>query len=164
MDNIVINPEVATLQTLRLDVAEAGVRQYGAERRYAEALCDNLPAEWFMVEHNDKSAEAKPVHTEKAALFEVLKAANHTNPSTVWARVRKYAQEHVYGKPEKTEGDSESVGARHARSPDLRLIEDLSALWKFLGRQQSLSDKQAQCKTHIGSALTAMGVDLATIE
>ena len=164
MDNIVITPAGQTLQTLRLDVAEAGVRQYGAERRYAEALCDNLPAEWFMVEHNDKSADAKPVHAEKAALYEVLKAANHTNPSTVWARVRKYAQEHVYGKPEKTEGDSESVGARHARSPDLRLIEDLSALWKFLGRQQSLSDKQAQCKTHIGSALTAMGVDLATIE
>lgn len=163
MDNIVITPEVSTLQTLRLDVAEAGVRQYGAERRYAEALCDNLPAEWFLVEHNDKGADAKPVHAEKAALYEVLKAANHTNPSTVWARVRKYAQEHVYGKPEKTEG-SDSVNARHARSPDLRLIEDLSALWKFLGRQQSLSDKQAQCKTHIGSALTAMGVDLATIE
>ena len=60
MDNIVINPEVSTLQTLRLDVAEAGVRQYGAERKYAEALCEALPAEWFMVEHNDKSADAKP--------------------------------------------------------------------------------------------------------
>ena len=128
MENIVINPEVSTLQSLRLDVAEAGVRQYGAERRYAEALCDNLPAEWFLVEHNDKSADAKPVHAEKAALYEVLKAANHTNPSTVWARVRKYAEEYINPKSEtaegETEGEGEGVGARHTRSLDLRLVED----------------------------------------
>jgi hypothetical protein len=165
MENIVIVPTGSDLQTLRLDVAEAGVRQYGVERRYAEALCGALPAEWYLVEHNAKGEDAKKVHAEKKALFEVLKAANHTNPSTVWARVRKYAQELIEGKPEATEGEAgEGVGARHARSPDLRLIEDLSALWKFLGRQESLSDKQAQCKTHIGSALNAMGIDLATIE
>ena len=155
MENIVINPEVETLETLRLDVAEAGVRQYGAERKYAEALCDNLPAEWFMVEHNDKSADAKPVHAEKAALFDVLKKAGHTNPSTVWARVRKYAQEFIDPKPETAEGETEgeSVGARHTRSLDLRLVEDLSTLWKACKRQESLSDKQRQAMTHIGSAL-----------
>ena len=164
MENIVINPEGETLEPLRSAVADAVVRQYGAERKYAQALCNSLPAEWYLVEHNDKGEDAKKVHAEKKALFDVLKKAGHTNPSTVWARVRKYAQEHVYGKPEKTEGDGASVGARHNKSPDLRLIDDLKALWKFLGRQESLSDKQAQCKTHICSALLAMGVDPATIE
>jgi hypothetical protein len=168
MENIVINPASVDLQALRIEVGEATIRQYGAERRYAEALCAVLPAEWYMVEHNDKGDDAKKVHAEKDALYKVLKAANHTNPSTVWARVRKYAKELIEGVPEKTEGEGkgegEGTGARHTRSPDLRLIEDLSALWKFLCRQESLTDKQAQCKTHISSALNAMGVNPSTIE
>ena len=168
MDNIVINPATETIESLRSAVADAVVRQYGAERKYAQALCNSLPAEWYLVEHNDKGEDAKKVHAEKKALFDVLKKAGHTNPSTVWARVRKYGQEEIEGVPETSEGESEgesdSVGARHSRSPDLRLIEELSALWKFLGRQESLTDKQAQCKTHICSALLAMGVDPATID
>ena len=169
MENIVINPEGLSLETLRSDVAEAGVRQYGAERRYAIALCEALPEQWFKVEHNDKSESAKPVHAEKEALYKVLKAAKHTNPSTVWARVRKYAFEYKNPKPETAEGETaegegESVGARHTRSLDLRLVEDLSTLWKACKRQESLSDKQRQAMTHIGSALVAMGIDLSTIE
>ena len=166
MENFVIAPETATLETLRSDVAEAGVRQYGAERRYAIALCEALPDEWWLVEHNDKGDNAKKVHAEKKALFEVLKSAKHTNPSTVWARVRKYAQEFIDPKPETAEGETEgeSVGARHTRSLDLRLVEDLSTLWKACKRQESLSDKQRQAMTHIGSALIAMGIDLTTIE
>lgn len=167
MENIVIAPQTETLETLRSAVAEAVKSQYGAMREYAEFLCGVLPAEWYRVEHNDKSAEAKPVHAEKKALFVKLKAAEHTNPSTIWARVRQYAQEYVEGKPEATDGDgdgeNESVGAKPVRSVDLRLIEELSSLWKFLGRQESLTDKQAQCKTHINSALHAMGIDPATI-
>lgn len=165
MDIQVINASVSidNIPALRLEVAEAGVRQYGAERKYAEGLCMVLPAEWYLVEHNDSSDNAKPVHAEKKALYEVLKAAKHTNPSVVWARVRKYAAELIEGKPETTEGES-TGNARHTRSLDLRLIEDLGALWKALGRADSLSDKQAQCKAHICSALLAMGVDPATIK
>ena len=164
MENIVIAPNASDIQTLRVEVAEAVVRQYGAERRYAEALCTVLPAEWYLVEHNDKGENAKPVHAEKKALFEVLKAANHSNPSTVWARVRKYAQEFIEGVPE-GEGEGEGEGnARHARPLDLRLIEDLTALWKACNRADSLSPKQADCKTYIGSALMAMGVDLSMVE
>ena len=168
MDNIVISPEVETLETLRSAVADAVVRQYGAERKYAIRLCDTLPVEWYLVEHNDKGETAKPVHAEKKALFEVLKKAGHTNPSTVWARVRKYAEEYINPKPEtaegETEGEGEGVGARHTRSLDLRLVEDLSTLWKACKRQESLSDKQRQAMTHIGSALVSMGIDLTTIE
>jgi len=167
MDNIQVisgsSVQVDNIPALRAEVAESVVRAYGAERRYAEALCNVLPAEWYRVEHNDSSDNAKPVHAEKKALYDVLKAAKHSNPSTIWARIRKYAQEHIEGKPETTEGES-TGNARHTRSVDLRLIEDLSSLWKLLGRQESLSDKQAQCKTHIASGLIAMGVDLATIK
>jgi hypothetical protein len=166
--NTVIAP-VNTIEALRQSVADAVVRAYGAEREYAQALCGTLPAEWYLVEHRDTSPEAKLVHAEKKALFLVLNAAKHKNPSTVWARVRKYAQEYIEGVPEATttegESDGESDGnARHTRSLNLRLVQDLILLWKATTRAESLSDKERQAQTHIASALTALGVDLATIK
>jgi hypothetical protein len=168
--NTVIAP-VNTIEELRKGVADAGLRMYGAEREYAQGLCGILPLGWYLVEHRDTSADAKLVHAEKKALFSVLNAAKHTNPSTVWGRVRKYAQEHVEGVPEATtaegaaDGEAESDGnARHTRSLNLRLVQDLILLWKATTRAESLSDKERQAQTHIASALTALGVDLATIK
>lgn len=157
----------STIATLRQGVADAVVRAYGAERSYAEALCNVLPAEWYLVEHSDKGDNAKLVHAEKKELFKALNAAKHSNPSTVWARVRKYAQEYIEGVPEKTEGatDADSkVGARHNRSLTLRLIEELSTLYKATKNAQSLTDKERDCQTHIASALFDLGIDTATIE
>ena len=154
-----------TLEALRQGVADAVKRAYGAERDYAHKLCDVLPVEWYLVEHNDKGEDAKQVHAEKKALFKALNEAEHTNPSTVWARVRKYAQEHIEGTPEKTEGSTDaSVGARQNRSLTLRLVEELTTLYKATKNADSLSDKERQAQTHITSALIAMGVDVATIE
>lgn len=165
MDTLVISPIVNDIQALRSAVADAVVRAYGAEREYAQALCNTLPVEWYLVEHNEKGDDAKLVHAEKKALFKVLNDAKHTNPSTVWARVRKYAQEYIEGKPDATTTEGESEGtARHTRSLNLRLIEELSALWKATKRAESLSDKERNAQTHIASALTSLGVDLATIE
>lgn len=164
--SVVVAPQL--VESLRQGVADAVKRAYGAERAYAEVLCSVLPAEWYLVEHNDKGEMAKPVHAEKKALFKVLNEAEHTNPSTVWARVRKYAQEYIEGVPEKTEGEGETegskVGARHTRSLNLRLVEELSTLFKACKNADSLSDKERQAHTHITSALLALGVDVNTIE
>jgi len=180
--SVVITPvEVFTVEVtvdnipaLRTEVAEAGVRQYGAERRYAEGLLMFLGNSFFTVEHNDTSDTAKPVHSEKAALYKVLKEAKHTNPSTVWARVRKYAEEMVKKAQAQSavdagesvgEGEGEGSGnARHTRSLGLRLIEDLTALYKATKRAESLSNKEQQAQTHIVSALGALGVDVATLK
>jgi len=154
-----------SLEALRQGVADAVKRAYGAERDYAEKLCDVLPVEWYLVEHNDKGEDAKQVHAEKKALFKALNEAEHTNPSTVWARVRKYAQEHIEGTPEKTEGSADtSVGARHNRSLNLRLIEELSTLFKACKNAESLSDREQDAQTYITSALIALGVDTGAIE
>jgi hypothetical protein len=154
-----------SLSDLRQGVADAVKRAYGAERDYAEKLCEVLPVEWYLVEHNDKGEDAKQVHAEKKALFKALNEAEHTNPSTVWARVRKYAQEHIEGKPEKTEGSTDtSVGARHNRSLNLRLIEELSTLFKACKNAESLSDREQDAQTYITSALIALGVDTGAIE
>jgi hypothetical protein len=168
----VLEVSVDNIPALRQDVAEAGVRQYGAERRYAEGLLMVLGNSFFTVEHNDTSDTAKPVHSEKAALYKVLKDAKHTNPSTVWARVRKYAEEMVKKAQAQDAVDAgESVGegegsgnARHTRSLGLRLIEDLTALYKATKRAESLSNKEQQAQTHIVSALGALGVDVATLK
>ena len=154
-----------SLESLRQGVADAVKRAYGAERDYAEKLCEVLPVEWYLVEHNDKGEDAKQVHAEKKALFKALNEAEHTNPSTVWARVRKYAQEHIEGVPEKTEGSTDSsVGARHNRSLNLRLIEELSTLFKACKNAESLSDREQDAQTYITSALIALGVDTGAIE
>jgi hypothetical protein len=155
----------ATVETLRTEVAEATGRAYGAERAYGIKLCSVLPEFWYKTEHQDKGEDAKKVHAEKKALFTELKKVEHTNPSTVWARVRKYAQEHIEGKPEQTEGSADSsVGARHNRSLNLRLIEELSTLFKACKNAESLSDREQDAQTYITSALIALGVDTGAIE
>ena len=158
-----------TVEALRTEVAEATGRAYGAERAYGIKLCSVLPAFWYKVEHQDKGEDAKKVHAEKKALFTELKKVNHSNPSTIWARVRKYGQEHAEPKTETPEGatpeaTASSVGARQNRSLTLRLIEELTTLYKATKNAQSLSDKERDCQTHIASALTAMGIDLTTIQ
>jgi hypothetical protein len=154
---------VNDITVLRQSVADAVVRAYGAEREYAHALCDALPSEWYLVEHNDKGETAKPVHAEKKALFAVLNAAKHSNPSTVWARVRKYAQEHIEGKPSEAEKSTDDVASRTTRTLTLRLIEELSTLHKACTKADSLTDKERDAHTYIVSALSAMGVDVNTI-
>ena len=61
MSNVTVTVAVASshIEALRHNVAEAVVRAYGAERAYGEALCSVLPAEWYLVEHSDKSEAAK---------------------------------------------------------------------------------------------------------
>jgi hypothetical protein len=63
-----------------------------------------------MFEASDTSDDAKTVKVEKTLLYTELKAAEHTNPSTVWARIRKYGAEDRYGKPE-DEGEGEGEGS-----------------------------------------------------
>ena len=164
-----VSPVTAdVLNAKRLAVGDALASSYGAMREYAQTLCSVLPVEWYLVEHADTSDTAKPVHAEKKALFVVLKAAQHSNPSTIWARVRKYAQEYIEGAPVKGEtdkGESESEGGntRETRSLGRRFIEELSVLYKAGKRAESLSDKESEALTKIGGALIALGVDLSML-
>ena len=167
MENITVNGSAVSLETLRKGVADAVVRAYGAERDYAIALNAMFNTDWFMVEASDTSEAAKPVHAEKKALYVELKAAKHSNPSTVWARIRKYGKEERYGKPEATEGaegaegEGEGEGAgSNDRAPMLRNVEELTLLYKFNARQEQLPEKVAQAQRHIIQALSALGVDI----
>jgi hypothetical protein len=158
----------ASVETLRVRVADSVASSYGAMREYAQALCGSLPVEWYLVEHADSSDTAKPVHAEKKALFVELKKANHSNPSTIWARVRKYGQEYIEGaaapaEAGAAEGEAEGGNTRETRSLARRYIEELTTLYKAGKRAESLSDKEQDALTKIGGALIALGVDLSML-
>lgn len=153
------------IDAARNNAAEKNGETASAERNYAVTLNANFIPEWFSYEANDISDEGKLVKAEKekfyAALHKSHHKGKHPNPSTVWARVRKYGDKAHFG----TEDTEESAGAKHAKSPDVRIIDDLVPLYKFLKRQDSLSDKQSMVLLKVGQALSdGMGMDLAMIE
>ena len=159
-----------SLDALRQAVADAVVRAYGAERAYAVQLNSVFPFDWFLTEANDVSEQAKTVHAEKGELYKVLKAAKHSNPSTVWARIRKYGREEKYpkaateGEGEGGEGEGGNSQAGNTRSAMLRNVEELSALYKFNARQESLPDAVKNAQTFIVSALRELGIDVSLIK
>ena len=138
-------------------VGDSVKRQYGAVKVYAVALCEFLPECWYDIEHTDLSDDAKPTLAEATAFRDVLRKAGHKNPSVIWTRVRAEGRAHIEGAPEKDKG------ASNKRSFQLRVIEDLSSLFRAGKREESLSTQQQQAMTHIASALTAMGVDLSSL-
>ena len=162
------NENQVDLVTLRNDVAESVVRAYGAERAYAKSLTVHFGFSWYDVEASDTTETAKTVTAEKLELYRVLKGAKHSNPSTVWARVRKYGREEIEGEsnPEggsNPEGEGNGAG-NSARSPMLRNIEELTALYKFNHRQDNLDEKIKNANLLIVKALEALGVDLNTVK
>lgn len=148
----------ANIVSLRNAVGDALKRKYGATREYAAALCEFLPECWFDVEHNSLREEDKPVLAEAKAFRAALKAAGHSNPSVEWTRVREAGREHVFGKPTESE-----TGPKPRKSFQLRLIEDLTSLYKAGKREESLSTQQQGAMTGIVSALSALGVDVSTL-
>jgi hypothetical protein len=158
----------ASVEALRVRVADSVASSYGAMREYAQALCGSLPVEWYLVEHADTSDSAKLVHAEKKALFVELKKANHSNPSTIWARVRKYGQEYIEGASAPAsagtaDGESEGGNTRETRSLGRRFIEELSTLYKAGKRAETINDKESEALAKIGGALIALGVDLSML-
>lgn len=168
MENITTTPN-QKIESLRKSVAESVVRQYGAERDYAKELNAMFGFAWYKVEANDIADNAKPVHAEKKALYAELKVAKHSNPSTIWARVRKLGLEEaqkgaLFGevmpveKPKGEEGEEAqgSGNAHHARSPRTRNLEELSALYLFNARQDTLDADVKEAQKYIIQALKAL--------
>lgn len=168
MENIITTPN-QKIESLRKNVAESLVRQYGVERDYAKALNDNFGFAWYNVEAQDISDTAKPVHAEKKALYAELKGAKHSNPSTVWARVRKLGLEEaqksaLFGEvmPEEKAKGSEgeavqgSGNAHHARPARTRNLEELASLYLFNARQDTLDADVKEAQKYIIQALKAL--------
>jgi hypothetical protein len=165
------NITAVEIADMRKDVANAQQVQYGVERRYARALNSMFAFAWYTFEHNDVSDSAKAVKAEKELLYTDLKAANHKNPSTTWARIRKYGKEEAktagqFGETPDAEGgagEGEGAGDR-GRSPMLRNVEELTALYKFNARQDSLPKEVYNAQQYIVAALKELGVDVSLVK
>ena len=170
MDQVFDVAELITaIEQARINVAEGLRGAYGAKVAYAGLLNQKWASfDWFELQHNDSSDEGKAVRKEKEAFYEVLKGEQHSNPHKIWGDIRKYAKTDRYGKPvvegEQSEGGEQASGdAKHNRSPQLRNLEELTALFKFNRRQDSLSDELKQCQAYIAKALESLGVNVTMI-
>ena len=160
------------LVALRNNVAEATGRQYGAVKEYAKGLNQEFSFAWFEVEAQDQSEAGKAVKAEKAEFYKPMKLAGHSNPSTVWARVRAEgladakAQElfgYTADVESETDSETEGSGASHARSPMLRNIEELTKLYKFNKSQTGLDPKIVKAQQKISEALIELGINLTML-
>ena len=179
MENITVTSVSETgvnLGNLRLAVAESLETSYGAQRVYGATLNSVLPRFWFDVEHNMTGETAKTTKIEKEALYAVLKAAKHSNPSVIWGRIRTYGREayqlaetvarHATMTPEEITAElavAEAAKVAEAgsgnRSPKARNLGELVALYKFSDRLPvaSLTDDIVEVQKLIILALKKLG-------
>ncbi len=137
----------------RENYADTTVRGYGATKVYAQELTDNFGVGWYESDADD--AAKAGVAAEKKALYAMLKAGGHTNPSVAWARVVKEAKA--------LDADPEEGGANHTRSLTLRLIEELTKLHKAGAKAEVKGDRETRALAFVASALAEMGVDLSSL-
>lgn len=174
---VIAPAEVSALDIIRAEAVSAIIGGYGATRVYAEHLFGWFDSDWFTYAHDDKSEAAKPILAEGDKFRTALRKAGHTNPSVAWTRVRQEGAKLAKAEAEREAGEdgeegegeseSESAGTKHVRSLTLRLVQDLSTLFKACKREEAknnLDAKQAQANVHIASALQALGVDLTMVK
>lgn len=173
------------LAAVREAAASAATATGSAERDYARALNEafaTLSVQWYTIEHNAKGAEANLIHDEKSKFFKLLHEKHHSgkysNPSTVWARVRKEAanahkealrvEAAATGQeiPAELIEAAESTGARHRKSLTLSYTEDLSNLYRK-GRKAEkdgvISERESRVHLAIIQALNELGIDINTL-
>jgi len=164
--NITAATTFSNIAALRVAAIESEVSNYGARRAYAAGLNDIASVAWFELEGNGgKLPEA--IAGEKKAYYDGLKAIGYSNPSNAWKMVKQYAKADavaraLFGVVAEAEAETDGAGSK-ARPLDLRLVEELTALYKACTKVDSLSNKQAGALDGIKAALKAMGVDISLI-
>ena len=163
--NITTPTTHSIIAALRVKAIEAETSNYGARRAYAAGMNDIADCAWFELEGNGgKLPEA--IAGEKKAYYEGLKAIGYSNPSNAWKMVKQYAKADAVARAlfgVVADAEPEAEAGSKARPLDLRLVEELTALYKACHKADSLSTKQSGALDGIKAALKAMGVDLSLI-
>ena len=168
--NITTPTQFSAIAQLRLKAIEAETSNYGARRNYAAGINDIASVAWYEIEANGgKLPDA--IEGEKKAYYAGLKGIGYSNPSNAWKMVKQYAKADAIARamfgevaPIQAEAETETEGAgSKARPLDLRLIEELTALYKACTKVDSLSNKQSGALDGIKAALKSMGVDYKLI-
>lgn len=137
---------------------------YGLNIRLGKAINAKFDYDWFDLSGTDTSDQGKMVRAEKKLFVERLKAMQHKNPSQSWLRVRAAARDDRHPKPAVQVAEQGESGASHNRSPKLRFVEELSALYKFGHRQDDLDNECRAALVDIASALTKLKVNLSMLD
>lgn len=177
--DVISAPNNVTLAESRAKFAKAVGSEYGAGREYAADLVAFFMAEghgtaWITMPHDEKGPAGDAMRAERTELYTALKGI-HSNPSVKWKQVKGYAAEFIAakekaeaierGEPVEDTDSQESKGtARHTRTTQLTLIEDLSTLFKHCKKNEKLlTNAQREAHVLIGSALSALGVNISTL-
>ena len=140
---------------------------YGAGRQYAAMLVGSLGTEWTELAHDAKGPAGDAMREERDALYALLKAAGHSNPSVKWKQIKGYALDLLKAEEPKVDGEADSEGsgkAKHTRSPQLRYVEDLTGLYKMGKREaKNLSEAQREVHTLVAAALGKLGIDISQL-
>lgn len=156
----------STIAELRLKAIDAERGSYGARLNYAAGLNDIADSAWYEIEGNGKLPEN--IQGEKDAYYDGLRKINYSNPSNAWKMIKKYAKEDaakrgLFGEAPMIDEEETKGAGNKARPLNLRLIEELTALYKACHKAETLSAKEAGAFEGIKTALRAMGVDLSLI-
>lgn len=154
---VTIVPQEVAAELIEAGAAIAsGLKTVGSsERRYAAMLTKLMPG-WHKLTEKDTSNESKALKAgPNAKLFEQLKAAGHSNPGTVWARLRKYEAEAVTAEgTEGTEGEGEGEGEGNVkREIRARIREELAKLIKAIDKDQYPHEDLRAVKTYLELAI-----------
>ena len=148
---------------------------YGASRVYSGALNDAFGFAWFTYRDPAELKKASPEFAaEKDSFYKAYRAVREvSNMSKIWGDIKRYGEEDARARGlfgfepivEDTEaeaegGESESSGAGNSkRSPDLFIVEDLTAAYKRLIRDdEQLSDKGKVFRGDFLAALKRYGI------
>lgn len=166
------NVTPAQLTESRDGFAQASGQVYGAGRTYAANLLGFLGTAWIELAHDAKGAEGDAMRTERDALYAALRALPipHSNPSVKWKQIKDHARSILaeQAKAENGEDTAEaeaegSGGAKHTRTLQLRLIEDLTTLYKACKKEKARTEQQSKAMLHIAAALADLGVDISKL-
>lgn len=155
------------------NAVKAEQKTYGARIALAVGINDVAPADcmWYALEGNGQKLPPV-IEAIKVKYYEGLKAINYSNPSNAWRMIKQYAKEDaanrcMFGEVAPAEGSEaeESTGGdtKQARSVQLRLVEELTALHEFCARESGKNNPEFTAKHkaahgHIVQALKALGV------
>lgn len=167
---VTVTPVAVTIETLA-QARDAYVRivgsEYGAGKIYAQFLINEFGIEWIEAAHDAPGAEMDRFRVERSELYKGLKAVGHSNPSVKLKQVKDHARNilkslEAPAEGESAEGEGESAGKREVRSVQVRMIEELLALYKFC-KKAVLDEKQSASFRSIGQALRDLGVNTDNI-
>lgn len=132
---------------------------YGALRKYADSLTEDFGDKWWDIPmkgpvSDNESKVRDAIRAEKKLVQEAAEAKGLVNVYKPWSDVLKY----VKGE------DKKGANANAPRDIHDRLKIELTKLYKAVRNDDNAdTEALASANWHIGSALVAIGVDLADL-